>query len=156
MLKVPNKSHFFSKLNGIFVSRTFKDLLRHLSIFLIFSYFSATLGLRVNQHFCCGKLVSMELLWGKKPKDCSGKVPIEPKKCCKDEVKILQADNGRQSFSDVQFEPSFSFVALIYSVPFYEPLSRDFENTLVNHLPNGPPPGIDSRHLFLLHRSFLI
>ena len=101
-------------------------------------------------------MVSMELLWGNKPKDCSGKVPVEPKKCCKDEAKTLQVDDAKQSFSDVQSEPLFSFIALLHPGAILEPLSQDFEKLPLNHLPNGPPPRSDSRPLYLLHSSLVI
>jgi len=131
-------------------------LFRSLSILLIFSYFLGTLGLKVNQHFCCGKLVAIELLLGQKPKDCSGKVPKEPKKCCKDEVKILQSDDAKQTFSSILIHSSFSFVSINPFIPFYEPLHQKLEELLLAHLPNGPPPGSNSRPLFLMQRSFLI
>jgi hypothetical protein len=131
-------------------------MLKIFSIFLIYSYFLGTLGLKLNQHFCCGKLVAMELLWGQKPKDCSGKIPKEPKKCCKDEVKILQSDDAKQSFSDNQINPDLNFRALVPEFSYYFERTQSFESRLISNLANGPPENWKRNHLFLLHRSLVI
>ncbi len=130
-------------------------MFRFLSILLISSYFLGTLGLKVNQHYCCGKVVAIELLFGQKPKDCSGKVPKEPKKCCKDEVKILQSDDAKQSFSGFHFHSSASVFEPLFTFGFHEVRNQLFDKLLVSHFANGPPL-IHSEPLFLLHRSLLI
>lgn len=68
--------------------------MRFLSLLLISTFFLGTLGLKINQHFCCGNLVAWEILLGQKPKDCSGKVPTEKKKCCEDKIQVLEIDDS--------------------------------------------------------------
>ena len=67
------------------------------SIFLIGTFFLGTLGLKINQHYCCGNLVAWEILMGQQPKDCSGKVPVKPKKCCENKIQILDVDDSKPS-----------------------------------------------------------
>ncbi len=99
--------------------------------------------------------MAIELLFGQKPKDCSGKVPKEPKKCCKDEVKILQSDDAKQSFSGFYFHSSASVFEPLFTFTFCEKRNQLNEKLLVSHFANGPP-GTHSEPLFLLHRSLLI
>ena len=72
-------------------------MFRFVSILLISCYFLGTLGLKINQHFCCGNLVAWEILVGQEPKDCSGKIPKEKKKCCENKIQVLEVDDSKPS-----------------------------------------------------------
>jgi hypothetical protein len=132
-------------------------LFRFLSIFLISTYLIGTLGLKVNKHFCCGKLISMELLFGQTPKDCTGKPQKTPKKCCHNEAQTLQVDDAKKVISNLNLEPiQFSvFLPLVFPVfDFYLP-SFGWTTNAYN-LPHGPPISVIILALYLLHCSIII
>jgi len=131
-------------------------LIRILSILLISTYFLGSLGLKVNQHFCGGRLVKLELLFGQQPKDCSGKVPLKKKKCCSDKVQNLKVDQGKQTLEKMLGEP-VSFTPLLISGFFLYvvDVNSNFGDVAVHHA-NGPPNSPNSVPLFLLHRSILV
>ena len=71
-------------------------LSRLFSIFILTAYLAGSLGLKINQHFCCGKLVRSEILLGQTPSNCSGEPITKKSKCCSNQEKILKVDDGKQ------------------------------------------------------------
>lgn len=69
--------------------------MRFLSRILLPIVFLASLGLKINQHYCQGELVVWEFLFGQTPKDCSGNRPEKRKKCCEDKIQHLKTDDSR-------------------------------------------------------------
>jgi len=132
-------------------------MLRFVSIWLVFSFFLGTLGLKVNQHFCCGKLVSFELLLGQNAHDCSGKVSKQKNKCCKDKVQSIQVDDAKQSLNHFLCE-SISFIGFTLHSGFIFTLNEvSHKLQAVNSIfINGPPLCHKSVSIFILFRKIII
>ncbi len=132
-------------------------MIRHFSILLLSVYFLGTLGLKINQHYCCGNLVSWEFLFGQQPKDCSGKVPVEKKKCCQDKVQVYQTDDSKPSDSfcstgtqwiadpGLPFPAGFDFCFPVFQSLFF-----------IRSLGKAPPEICSSLPVFLRFRNLRI
>lgn len=124
--------------------------------FLIFIYLVANVGFQINQHFCCGKLVRVELLQGQTPKDCSGKIPGKKRKCCKDVRITIKADNAKEDASSLQLASNCFF---LLPAPFYflfEVNLRPLEQKEWRQWPNGPPHFPGKRPIYLRQRRILV
>ena len=130
-------------------------MVRLLSIFLIVTYFSGSLGLKVNQHFCCGELIKLELLLGQTPKNCSGQ-PIESKsKCCQDQTQNLQVDPGSHVNELILAFESFQFQA-IFPTRFFDYFYLKPTVELIQPKPAEPPPEFAQGLRYLVFRKLII
>lgn len=100
-------------------------LMRFLSRILLPIVFLASLGLKINQHYCQGELVVWEFLFGQTPKDCSGQRPEKRKKCCEDKIQHLKTDDSRMQVASMLPVKVLSvwFLDLVAVPELPEPLS---------------------------------
>lgn len=125
------------------------------SILLILSYLSGSLGVKLNQHFCCGELVGTEIVT-QLSQDLfdTEQAGEESSGCCSDKVVTLKVDDGKTVFQWFQAEKSFSSVAVLpYLNAFLSPIAVSFP-----HLSESgkTPPEIPKPPLYLIFRSLLI
>lgn len=126
------------------------------SSLLIFCYLIGSTGYQINQHFCGGKLVRVEVLHGQKTKDCSGKVPVKKRKCCKDVKVTVKTDDGKKDVSSFQ-APTLTVYWLpeLFEYPT-PPLNFNRVALLGSHWPKGPPLERTKSPIYLTTRHILI
>lgn len=128
-----------------------------ISSLLIFCYLIGSTGYQVNQHFCCGKLVRVEVLHGQKTKDCSGKVPVKKRKCCKDVKLTVKTDDGKKDLSAFQVAP----ITLVCGMPelfHYQTPLPGFNRVVLlgSHWPKAPPLETAKSPIYLTTRHILV
>ncbi|HRH35258.1 MAG TPA: hypothetical protein PKY12_09355 [Catalimonadaceae bacterium] len=127
-----------------------------ISSLIIFCYLIGSTGYQINQHFCCGKLVRVEVLHGQKTKDCTGKVPVKKRKCCSDVKLTVKTDDAKKDIASFTMAKWVSqapdlFVYFDFSLPPYN-------RTVVtgSHWPKGPPLDLGKNPIYLRTRSILV
>jgi hypothetical protein len=128
---------------------------RLLPIFLAFMFVLGTLGLKINQHYCCGEMVQWELLTGQQPKDCSGEIPLQKKKCCEDKIQVFKTDHSKPAPQTTALPDPFFDIQ-----PFFQAFFEYAPNTLAGWLPcpeaDVSPPGLHGPPYFLQFRNLRI
>ncbi|HRH35933.1 MAG TPA: hypothetical protein PKY12_12790 [Catalimonadaceae bacterium] len=126
------------------------------AIFLILSYLAGSLGLKINQHFCCGELVSTGIV-----EEVTENLLLEfdqadstNEGCCSNKVISLKVDDGpnqaktfiqklSQTFAVVPVEANF------FVLPFLEVQTRILSI-------GKSPPGFFQSSFYILFRSLII
>ncbi len=122
-------------------------------ILLISVYALSTLGIGINQFYCCGKLKSVNISFVQPAKEkCSGENAMSG--CCKTEFKAFKIKDSHVS-ADAIIAPVKHFTDLHNFTPSFNLLSianRPITNTNASH---APPLG-HGVAVYILHCAYLI
>lgn len=125
-----------------------------LTILLLFVYLICASGVRINVHYCGGKLKQISFFQVNEKKGCCGN-KMKSKNCCKDKVAVLKIKDVHKAVSHLKAPgPSSEFAALIIPV-----LTLNFSTgiTLVNEVVNNPePPDLSRPDIYLSNGVLLI
>lgn len=125
------------------------------SILLLFLYLASISGVAVSQHFCCGRLASVEIQLAAEGPGQHSQQPND-KKCCDDDSQIFEIHAPQQASVN-----KISFKAPVLSIPAFSGVIKFIflpeENYTVanNYILYSSPPRAASP-LFARNESFLI
>ena len=122
-------------------------------ILLIGIYTLSTLGIGINQFYCCGKLKSTDITFVQSPKEkCVNGNAMSG--CCKTEFKSLQIKDTYIS-ADAITAPAKHFTDLHIFTPSFNLLSIAYAPATITHTSNAPPlhHGVAA---YILHCAYLI
>lgn len=123
-----------------------------LVILLLMVYGTASFGMTLHIHYCCGKLKSVDFT-PPKEKDCAmGKANISSKKCCDNKQVELKLQSEQDASKVYQSSFHVDAVQLIHQAHF---VLTPFENKKLLPEVFAPPP-ITSNSLFILNCVFRI
>jgi hypothetical protein len=127
---------------------------RILTITLLFAYLICVSGVRINVHYCGGKIKDISFFQVKEKDGCCGN-KMRSKNCCKDKLAILKVKDIHKSIHSLKV-PNATSQLKNFIVP--EPLLNFCANNISSDMfvDSPDPPDLNVQDIYLNNRVLLI